>query len=99
MSCLESLIRKYWPSLFENENKEIKNLKQQIDEKDQIIDAKNRMGDHLENTIKLQRANYDDLSSRYQRAILKLSEYIEKYEREEGDQAKEEDDGKIAGNP
>jgi len=38
-----------------------------------IIASKNRMLDHLENKIKLKSGHYDDLSSRYTRALNILS--------------------------
>ncbi len=100
--CLERFLRTYWPTLFKTEQayiKEIKKMDDIVKSLNGIIASKNRMLDHLENKIKLKSGHYDDLSSRYTRALNILSQYIEKYEPNQGIQTEAEDDGETAGNP
>ena len=99
MSCFNRLIHQYYPTLFEAEEERIKDLSNALEEAQGVIKAKHRMGDFLENEMKLQKAHYDHLSSKYQNALSKLSQYIEKYGAIQGCQTQAKDDGKIVGNP
>lgn len=82
--CLERIRLWAYATFFDKEQREkqeeIERLKKDIKDLQDIIRAKIRMCDHLENGIKQRKLAYDDLASRYQNALTKLSEYIEKYE-------------------
>lgn len=78
MECVRRLNERMLSFLFEKERKEHEETVKQLMS---VIRAKDRMCDHLENGIKERKAAYDLLSSKYQRALSKLSEYIETDER------------------
>ena len=94
MNCLVILAHKWLPFLYEKEVAKQEELKNKIDFLKSVIDAKERMNEHLVQGIKQRKLEYDFLASRYQKAIQKLSQYIENDDRPK--ETEEKNDSKTA---
>lgn len=97
MDCLRNIAYRWFPSIFKIEEAKQEKLKEQIKFIQSIVEAKDRMNEHLVQGLKARKLEYDLLGSKYQTALGILSQYIEKYGRIQGEETETQDDREAAG--